>query len=186
MKLFRSLLKLAAIIFLPFITTLFTSCGGDEKAKTDLRNQFHNDLESYDGWVGVGGYYNLKSGEGHSGQHCLVTDQSSIYSMSFVKPLSELGDKKVKRIHVSVWLKCLAVPANGSYVVSIERGNEILKYFSFDLSEQEAVINQWVEVKGTAELPLALPKDAVVKIYFWNKSKASTILVDDFEFVTEY
>jgi hypothetical protein len=69
-------------------------------------------------------------------------------------------------------------------VLSLERGNQNIKYFSFDLKERDVVVNEWVQVKGTAEIPVAMPNDAVVKIYFWNKSK-SVILVDDLDFTFE-
>jgi len=183
---FRSESKLPAIVFLSAVVFILHSCGSDGDEKIDLRNRYHNDLESYDGWLGIGGYYNLKSGEGRSGNHCLVTDPSSIYTMSFSKALNEFGGKPIKRVTVSVWVKCLAAPANGSYVVSIEKGDQILKYFSFDLSEGEAVVNEWRKIEGIANLSGNLPQDAILKIYFWNKSKAATILVDDFDFVMGY
>jgi hypothetical protein len=181
----NSVSKLSAIILLSMVAFILHSCDGDEDEKIDLKDRYHNDLESYDGWLNISGYYNLKSGEGRSGNHCIVADPSS-YTMSFIKPLNGVGDKTVKKVTVSVWVKCLAAPANGSYVVSVEKGNETLKYFSFNLSQDEAVVNEWREVKGVAHLSGNLPEDALLKIYFWNKSKAAKILVDDFDFVMGY
>lgn len=170
-----------AIILWSF--TLLISCGTDQ-SKSNLRNQYHNDLESYDGWIGINGFYNLKVGDARSGQHSNQTDSANTYSISFSKPLIELSEQPIKKITISTWVKCLNTPANGSYVLSLERGNQTIKYFSFDLKEKDVVVNEWIQLKGTAEIPVAMPKDAVVKIYFWNKSK-SVILVDDLDFTIE-
>lgn len=174
---------IGAYAFFLFSFTLLNSCGNDQ-SKSNLRNQYRNDLESYDGWIGINGFYNLKTGDARSGQHSNQTDSSNIYSISFSKPLIDLSDRPLKKITISTWVKCLSTPANGSYVLSLERSNQTIKYFSFDLNEKDVVVNEWIQVKGSAEIPVAMPKDAVVKIYFWNKSK-SVILVDDLDFTIE-
>ncbi|CAN5603867.1 hypothetical protein BH11BAC1_BH11BAC1_12450 [soil metagenome] len=170
------------VIFLS-IVILLSSCGGKNN-ESNLRNQYSNDMESYVGWNGISGYYSIKSGDAHSGQHSCQTDTSFIYSLTFSAKIKELSDKPIKKVNMSVWLKCLSIPANGSYILSIEQGDEVLKYFPFQLKESDAVVNEWVKVSGTAEFPVDQSKDAIVKIYFWNKSK-SIILVDDMDFEIE-
>ena len=172
---------IGVILILGFF--LFNACG-KKQSNSNLRNQYLNDLESYDGWQGITGYYYLVSGDAHSGQHSMQTDSANIYSITFAKRLSELSEKPVKKIRVSLWVKCLGAPGGGSYVLSLEQGTQTYKYFSFDLKEKDVILNEWMQITGLAEIPAGLPKDAVVKIYFWNKSK-SVILVDDFEFTVE-
>jgi hypothetical protein len=171
------------LIFIALATLLINACG-DKQSKSNLRNQFRNDMESYEGWIGIGGYYNIKRGDAHSGQHAFQTDSVSMYSLSFAMPVADLSQMPVRKIKVGAWVKCQSVPASGSLVVSLERNNQVIKYYSFDLKEKDAVANEWKELTGTADVPNALPKDAIVKIYFWNKSKAG-ILVDDINFDIE-
>ena len=176
----RSIQSLAYL--LPFIL-IFNACD-NKQSKSNLRNQYINDLESYDGWQGINGYYYLKRGDAHSGQHSMQTDSVNIYGLTFVKAVKELSENRVAKINVSIWVKCLGTPASGSYIVSLEQGANALKYFSFDLKEKDVVLNEWVQISGSAVMPAGLPDDALVKIYFWNKSK-SVILIDDFEFRIE-
>ncbi len=170
-------------MILLFILLFFNACN-DQQSKTNLRNEFHNDLESYDGWQGISGYYYLNSSDAHSGQHSNQTDSSNIYSITFSKPVKELSASPVKKINISLWVKCLGTPASGAYILSLENGPETYKYFSFELKESNAIVNEWMQLKGTAEIPSGLPKDANAKIYFWNKGK-TVILVDDFDFIVE-
>ena len=166
------------------LTLIVLASCGEKKSTINLENHYHNDFESYAGWGGITGYYNLVAGNAHSGRHAYQTDSIVTYSLSYSMPIRELSEKPVMKIAVSVWVKCLSKPASGSCVVSIERGDQVIKYYSFDLKEKDALVNEWMEIQGTAAIPIALPKDAIVKIYFWNKSK-SVILVDDFDFQVE-
>lgn len=174
---FMKPLSLAAFI------TFFISCA-DKRTAPDLRNRYTNDLEGYEGWIGISGYYNLNNGDARSGRHAFLTDSLARYSISYAIPMNTLSEKPIKKINAGVWVKCLANPSKGSFIVSFENGDKIIKYFSFDLDEKKPVMNEWIQLKGTAVTPIALPKDAVLKIYFWNKG-TTAILVDDFEFEIE-
>ena len=160
---------------------LITGACNNMQNKPNLKNQIYNDFECYEGWNGISGYYNLKSGDAHSGMHAILTDSANLYSLTLNRMLKDLSEKPIRKIKMSTWLKCQSLPANGSYVLSVEKNGQTLKYFSFDLKEQDAVLNKWVPVQGTAEIPPSIPGDAYVKIYFWNKSKSAGILVDDFQ-----
>lgn len=162
------------------ICILFASCGSDS-SNQNSKNHYLNDFEAYDGWVGIDGYYHLQNKDAHSGQHAYLTDTANSYSLTFARNISDLSATPVKKISLGVWIKCLALPAKGSCVMSMERAGETIKYYSVDMKESEAVANEWVQLKGETDLPTAQPKDAVIKVYFWNKG-ATPILIDDLEF----
>lgn len=171
-------------IFLSIATSIiFYSCSESDN-KVNLRNYYRNDLECYDGWVGVSGIENLVTDDSHSGTHSEKTDSLNNYSITFERKLQDLSPMPIKIFNVSIWLKCYSQASKGSYVVSIENGSEILKYFSFDLKEKDVEPNKWTKLEGKCELPANLPKDAIVKIYFWNKGN-TIILADDIEFSFE-
>jgi len=160
---------------------LFLSSCSSDRSEENRKNYYHNDLESYEGWIGTSGL-NLTTKDAHSGKHACETNPSTaVYSLTFSRKLSELSNLPVKNVQMSLWVKFSEASAKGAYVLSIENEGKTLSYFSFAVEDFAKSPNQWYQVKGAAVLPKGLGADDLLKIYFWNKGQ-SEILIDDFEF----
>lgn len=168
--------------FLPIIL-LISSCS-NEPTKANLKNYYRNDLESYEGWLGISGF-NLNTKDSHSGTHCIETNSiDAVYSLTFSRKLADLSKSAIKKFELSLWVKTSDAASKGAYILSIETGPKTLAYFSFAAESVARSTDQWYQLKGIAQLPKNLSQDGILKIYFWNKGQ-SPILVDDFEFSFE-
>jgi hypothetical protein len=173
--------RYAAILFgFLFSSILITACSSGN-GSPGLKNTYKNDLESYEGWQGINGWY-LYDKDAHSGQHCIETNATTaVYSLTYSRKLSALTNEPVKKISMSIWVKTSQLDSKGDYVLSFEENSIILSYFAFSTDNFVESTDKWYQVKGEVELPKGIGKNATMKIYFWNKGQ-STILVDDFEF----
>jgi len=173
--------RYAAILYLFFFSCILITACSPGNGSPDLKNSYKNDLESYEGWLGINGWY-LYTRDAHSGQHCIETNATTaVYSLTYARKLSELTSYPVKKISLSIWVKTSQPDSKGDYVLSFEENSITLAYYSFSTDDVAKSTDNWYPVKGEVELPKGIGKNAIMKIYFWNKGQ-STILVDDFEF----
>ena len=175
---FSGRLNAAMWLFIPVIMQIFYSCN---KHSDNYKNHYLNDLESYEGWSGISGYY-LNSKDAHSGMHSFETNSTTaVYSITLMRKLSELSKAPIRKIEMSIWVKLSEMTSKGAYILSLDHEGKSLAYFSFAAEDFAVSTDKWYRIKGVAELPKNVNPDAVAKIYFWNKG-SSTILVDDLEF----
>src|SRR5690349_2071119 len=113
-----------------YCIVLFSGCENDKESILFQRNVIRNDLEAYAGWINCG-VPELYSKDAHSGLYSFKTDSFPSYSVTFSKELDRLSDKPINRIAVGVWAKALGNDANGSLVLSLEKGDQKIAYFEF-------------------------------------------------------
>lgn len=102
------------------------------------------------------------------GKYSLKLNKNNEYSIGITKPIVELGTKRT--INISSFIFCKE--GNTSHlVVSVEKENQTLFREELFIPEKIKKIEVWKEINMKSILPNNLPKDAILKIYFWNPSE---------------
>jgi len=137
---------------------------------------FSNDLEPHN-WTNLVTIKNRPNA--HSGATVSISDSTNPYSLCFNSHLAELGEN-VHAITYSYWVMVKNPEINVVSVFSIEKAGKCLHWQGPEEGVKLKVLNQWVQVVETFEIPKGTEPDAEIKLYALNKSK-DEVLYDDFE-----
>ncbi len=115
------------------------------------------------------------------GKYSLKLNKNNEYSIGITKPILELDTKKT--IIISSFIFCKE--GNTSHlVVSVEKENQTLFREELFIPEKIKEIEVWKEISMKSILPNNLPKDAILKIYFWNPSE-NNFYVDNLSIILQ-
>jgi len=125
-----------------------------------------------------------------SGKYSYVIDSNSEWSFTYTSPLIKIIRNKNNFIDISVRGLLPVDLRDALLVASIGEGDSVIYWgassFS-DFSENKTTKNDWVNIHHSIKLS-DIPvnnKDALLKIYIWNKGK-NRLLIDDFTIRLRY
>ena len=158
------------------VVTLFLSCSKENKSKNPL--YYANDFESTIGWVE---HSTLTTGDNaHSGRTFAKTTPESPYSFGFHRFVKDLSTKRVKKAEFNAWVNPASAESKGNLVLAVDTAGTNIFWVGMDIKNFGATPGKWTQIKGKATLPMNLPKNADLKIYYWNTG-TDAVLIDDFE-----
>ncbi len=114
----------------------------------------------------------------HKGHWSSKTDKRNPYSMGLEDTLSHLYNTNNRMILVKAWVLAPREATEATLVVDYQSNGKSLSYNQFIL-EKFVPSDEWTPVEVAFYVPLGLPPNGAVKVYFFNPSPLYTFYVDD-------
>jgi hypothetical protein len=139
-----------------------------------VKKTFFNDMEKDNGWINAG---TMSPQKYFSGSRSSCVNAESPYSAGILEKLKPLVSSGNAIIQVSAQVFCEANLSRASLVFDIGTSGKSICYVPFYLSSYERP-GRWTTIETATYLPVQIPDDAVVKIYFYNPEKG-IMYIDD-------
>jgi hypothetical protein len=168
------------ITLFSFSIILLLGCGKSDDNKSALFSLNNN--------FDAGNFYINNApavkGTAHSGQYAYKVDSTAEYGIGIAAKFNDMSSTLPKKASFKCWVFATIPAVNASLVCDPNINGQSLNYQLFDLKNVVLKANEWIEVKGSFDLPKNITPDTELKMYFWNPNK-TVFLVDDFEISIE-
>lgn len=111
-----------------------------------------------------------------SGAFSCKINKEQQFSIGINKSVSEL-DKPLE-LDISGFIN-LEPGSDPRLVTSVEKNGEILYRQELEIIKKQLTSDKWHQIVMSVNMPVNLPEDSDVKVYFWNPAEASAF-IDDF------
>lgn len=155
------------------LTALVFGCSD----KKGFVTTFKGSIEGGD-WINTNTGYN---GGGHTGDLSSKVDSVNQFSYGFSKLISEISDKPIKKIKISVWVKLENMEKKVALVVALtDKNNKQIFWESQDVNPDVKEINKYSKISTEFKLPDFENEGTLARVYIWNPN-GNVANVDDFE-----
>ncbi len=147
---------------------------------SDIVYHVINDLESGKEGKGWGNYHTIRDDVAKSGIFASRLAPDIPFSVTFKKPLSEMGVKANNTVMASLWCYMGNVETNACLVVTFESDGKVYSWNGVQLNKYVLGPNKWKKVYLKCTVPPSRLSDDIMAVYVWNPGK-EIFYVDDFD-----